>query len=331
MTELRRHPLIGEWVIICPEKSSNRKSGASDGCGYCSSNEAQTVDEANGFGQGALGKGTFRIIPASPPLFNKDHELEKMPAGICDRMKPVGTHEVLIDSPEHSIALEDLPERKVCEILETLKQRLNDLAEDHRLKYTFIFKVQTALPQGNHPCWQILGTPFIPSPVKQQLKRAKYYYAYKERCLLCDYMKQEISDGERMVVNDNSVVALTPYASRFPYEIWMLPKSHSEDFRKVQAEDLRALARALKSILLAIRQLDGTHGYVIGLHTAPYTRGDEAWKTLALDYHWHIEIKPMVDPINGLSASGGFHLNPIPPEEAAQQLRGLIPSILGER
>ncbi len=319
MTELRRHPFIGEWVIICPEKQIALSDGASDGCGYCSSSESE-----DGFGEGALGKGALRIVPASPPLFNKHYELEKMPAGICDAMKPAGVHEVLIDSPSHEIAFEDLSEIQALKILKILQGRLTDLSEDQRLKYTFVFKVHKSKPHASHSCWQIVGTPFIPAPIKQELKRSRYYYGYKERCLLCDYIKEEISEGERIVINEASVVALAPYASRFPYEVWLLPRSHCADFRLAEDDEILGVGKSLRSLLNALRYINGTYGYIIGLHTAPYARESDAWKTLELDYHWHFEIRPMVDPINGLSASGGFHLNPISPEHAASRLRELM-------
>jgi len=331
VTELRRHPFIGEWVILCPESVRLPNQGVGDGCRYCSSNELDSGGDSRSPDDEADGKGTWvpKVVTASPPLFNIDLEIEKRPAGICDTMKPAGIHEIVIDSPHHDVPFEDLPDEVVYNLLDRLRCRLDELRHDERLRHTLIFKVQGKVAKNrSHPCWQIVGTPFIPTAIKQELKNARYYYSYKERCVLCDYLKEEIAAGKRLVFANDAIAAIAPFASRFPYEVWLLPKRHCADFSHAQVDEIEALGSSLKTILKAISSLDGIHGYIVSIHSAPYRRGSkDAWKTLEVDYHWHIEARPEIDPLNGLGASGGFKLNPISPEKAAHDLRNHIASL----
>jgi UDPglucose--hexose-1-phosphate uridylyltransferase len=329
VAELRRHPVSGEWVVICPEKSKLISNDGGDGCIYCPGNEALTGQEilrVSGDGSSGGSDWKVRVVAESPPLFHVEGDFGKKAAGICDRMEAIGAHEILIESPYHDIEFEDLDEAQTFRVLDTLRLRSEDLSKDGRLRQILIFKVRSYNNGGprSHPTWHIVSTPFVPALIKQELGGSLKYFAYKERCVLCDYIREERRVKTRLICDDPDAVAVSPYAARFPYETWIIPVKHSPDFRSIGPEQISGVGRVLKRLIRGLGNLPGSAGYVISVHTAPYRKAKpDAWKTIDLDYHWHVQVRPRVDLLNGLKESGGFHLNPISPEEAASTIAAL--------
>jgi UDPglucose--hexose-1-phosphate uridylyltransferase len=321
VAELRRHPLSGDWVVICPDESSLLAAQDGTRCAYCPGGEAlagKEIFRLNG-GSGS-GDWSLRVVAGSPPIFHVEGDFGKRGVGMCDRMEAVGAHEILVESPSHATELEDLDEDQVLAIVDTLRLRALDLANDVRLKHFLPFKIRAfrAEPLGQHPRWHIVSAPFVPGQIKHELNSARKYYSFKERCIFCDYMHQERRAGSRVICEDTHIVAISPYAARVPFETWVLPLRHSPDFHTVSYDELRSLARMLLRLGRRIRRLAESGGYVLTLHTAPFRRPKaDAWKTIESDYHWHIEIDPCINVLSGLVESGGFHLNPIAPEDAA--------------
>jgi UDPglucose--hexose-1-phosphate uridylyltransferase len=326
MAELRRHPVSGEWVVICPEKNSLRGNETVNGCVFCPGNEGLTGREVYRIpGSGPSQGSTWgvRVVAESPPLFHVEGDFSKKAVGLCDCMEAIGAHEVLLDSPVHGQDLESLDENQVVSVLEVLRARAADLGRDERLRQILTFKVRVAGSE-EHPRWHIVSTPFVPRAIKEELNGSAKYYSYKERCVFCDYIRQERKLGARVICEEPGAVAISPYAAGFPYEAWVLPTRHSPDFKDAAREDLPGLARVLKRLVGAMMSLPDSRGYVVNLHTAPYRKPKPgSWKTIDADYHWHLDLKPRLDLLNGLKESGGFHLNPVTPEAAAELLARL--------
>lgn len=329
MAELRRHPVSGEWVVICPEKTEVIGSGGGGSCIYCPGNETQTGAEiyrVGGDGDPRKPGWSVRVVAESPPLFHVEGEFGKEAAGVCDRMEAIGAHEVVVESPSHETEFEDLNDRQVLTVLDVLRQRALDLARDSRLKQILIFKSHTYGERDGaaHPRWHIVSTPFVPAVIKEELKGSLRYFSYKERCVLCDYILQEMQARSRIICQNDQVIAVSPYAARFPYEVWVLPLRHSPDFQTIARAEMSSLGEVLKRLIRGLRKVPQSRGYVIAIHTAPFRRQKAgSWKTIDLDFHWHLQARPAVDMLNGLKASGGFHLNPVSPEDAAKTLSGL--------
>jgi len=326
VAELRRHPLSGDWVVICPETN-----GAPDGAGaciYCPGREAETGKEIYRLREESDPGGSgwrMRVVAGSPPIFHVEGDFGRQGVGMCDRMEAVGAHEVLVASPAHGAGIEDLDDHGVLEVLDAIRRRAADLANDLRLKHFLAFTVR-AIDGGGpapHPVWNLISAPFVPNAIKQELNAARKYYAFKERCVFCDYLLQERRAGSRVIRQDSRMIALSPYAARVPYQAWVLPLRHSSDFADADYDELRSLAVVLRGLARAIRALPGVRGYALSIHTAPFRRPKaEAWKTIEQDYHWHVEIEPRM-AAECAAESGGFHLNPVSPEEAARVLSDL--------
>ncbi len=327
MAELRRHPILGEWVVICPEREEYLSGRCSPPCLFCASNEdrcgVEIYASESPSGNGNP-NGRIRVVAGSPPLFQIEGGLGKRAVGMCDCMQSIGAHEIVIESPLHDSDLDALDDETLCGVLEVLRLRSADLAGDDRFRHVTMFKLNTCNDSGNrvHPVWDIVATPFIPRKIKDELRGAKQYFLHKERCAFCDYTRQEAAARERVIIDDPHTIAILPYAARFPFEIWLLPLRHSPDFASANGDEKLSVARSLKKLVGAFKRLEHYKGYMISIHTAPVRRSKPgAWKTLDQDYHWHLELRPCLNGVDGVCESVGFHMNPMPSEEATAIMR----------
>jgi UDPglucose--hexose-1-phosphate uridylyltransferase len=336
MPELRRDPVVGRWVIVSAGRakrpsdfrvpSEERKPGP---CAFCEGHEAETPPEVYAVRREGTVPDTpgwdVRVVPNKYPALGIEGELDPEGVGMCDMMNGVGAHEVIVETPEHGRNLADLPEDHIAKLMWTYRQRIMDLSGDDRFKYVLIFKNQgrAAGASLQHAHSQLIATPITPKRVKEELVGAQEYYNYKRRCIFCDYIKQETRVfGERLVVETAHFVALSPFAARFPFEMWLLPKRHAIDFTSIEDDEVADLATLLKLVLSKLRTALHDPPFNYMLHMAPFRRprGDY-WMTIEEDYHWHIELMPRLTRVAGFEWGSGFYINPTPPEVAAQILR----------
>jgi UDPglucose--hexose-1-phosphate uridylyltransferase len=252
--------------------------------------------------------------------------------GIYDQMQPVGADEIVIETPEHTRKLEDLSDDQILLVMQAWGQRVEDLKRDRRFKYVSIYKNYGPLAgqESPHAHSQITATTFMPRRVLYELRAAREWFKEKERCVFCDIVKQEERQAKRIVDTQGEYVAMCPYASRVPYEIWILNRRHNSTFEKPRpGTNRRHLAALLRRILRRIRLIAPAYHLVV--HTSPnliHPKGESSnqyWKTIADDYHWHIEILPIVETRSKSYSIKEVYYNPILPEAAADRLRKLDP------
>lgn len=328
MPELRRDPIMGRWVIIStergrrpsdygrePENESNRP------CPFCIGNESATPPEILAYRSPGLPKNSpgwwLRVVPNKYPALQVEGTLSRTGEGMYDKMSGVGAHEVIIETPDHKKDIPNLDDRAVEEIFWCYRDRIIDLKKDLRLEYVLIFK-NCGLSAGAsliHPHSQLIATPVVPVRVRQEINGAKNYYEYKERCVFCDMVTQEMASQTRVVSENEDFIAFIPFASRFPFETWILPKKHDSVYEDAQKHEFTNLARIMKVVLKKLKFVleDPPYNYLI--HNSPLHENTQ------LHYHWHIEIIPKLVKIAGFEWGSGFYINPTPPEEAAQFLR----------
>ena len=338
MPELRKDPIIGRWVIISVERSKRpgdfkvdhpeEKQGL---CPFCEGNEKSTLPEVFAIRKPGSDKDTpgwnVRVIPSVEQKLDIKGDIERRGVGMYDVMNPLGVHEIIIESPGHFTNIYQLADEQVELVINTGVNRLVELGEDARLKYCLFFKNHGLRAGGSkvtpHVCSQIIATPVTPTRVKEELRGAQLYYKYKDRCIFCDLIKQELNAGIRVIMDTENIIAIAPFASRFPFEIWILPKKHSSDFIHIQKQEIKDISRVLKALFhkLSVALNDPPYNYM--LHTAPFRHAQRPgyWQTITDDYHWHIEITPRTTHVAGFEWGSGFYINPIPPEDAAKYLR----------
>ncbi len=330
MAELRLDPATRRWVVTGkrPVMPDVRDSGVL--CPFCPGNEHLTPRPIREFPD-STGKWAVRVFHDRAPVFRIEGRLDPRGEGMFDRMNTLGAHEIVVETSSHGVTLAQLPAEHIAKVLEVCRDRIVDLKRDRRFRYVSLSKNQrspAATLQG-HSHSHILATPVLPQHLESEFRWSQYHFRKKERCLYCDLIQQEIRQEKRLVDQNANMVALCPFASRSPYELWLLPLRHSSSFEKDLLDPARvaSLASLLKSGLRRVEKISDSLHVVV--HTEPNVEGHrpsrEWWRSIADDFHWHIEINPDIEGQRRFLGSEGLYFNPIPAEEAALILRGLGP------
>lgn len=332
MPELRKDPVIGRWVIIATERSlrpndykieSEEKNKDLSKCPFEEGNESLTPPEILSYRKPNTNKNGpgwwVRVVPNKFPALRIEGELDKRGVGMYDMMNGIGAHEVVIETPNHFEEMAFMPETQIQEIIWAWRDRVLDLKKDKRFKYILIFKNKGAQAGASleHPHSQIIALPIVPIRVQQELNGAKEYFNFKDRCVFCDMVQQELEDRERLVEENHEFISIVPFAARFPFELWILPKKHSSDFIEVSKADVVSLSIVLKRSLLRLKNLLNDPPYNLIIHTSPLDQYNLP------HYHWHIEIMPRLTKVAGFEWGTGFYINPTKPEDCAKFLREL--------
>ncbi len=151
-----------------------------------------------------------------------------------------------------------------------------------------------------HTHSQLIVTPIVPISVREEMDGSLEFYNYRGRCVFCDMIQQELAHEKRIVFDSPSFVAFCPFASRFPFETWILPKVHSSHFENIQRNGVDEVARVLKQVLQKIEAALDRPAYNYIIHTAPFDCQELG------HYHWHIEIIPRLDEDRGLRVGQRF-------------------------
>jgi len=332
LAELRKDPIIGRWVIISTDRAKRptdfaraaplARSGSF--CPFCSGNEAKTPPEIlayRGNGQGPNSPGWFvRVVPNKFPALGIEGDLNRQGEGLFDKMNGIGAHEVIIETPEHEATLASLSEKRVEDVLWAFRDRMLDLKKDKRFRYILIFKNHGSAAGASleHSHSQLIALPIVPKRVLEEVDGSKNYYGYKERCIYCDIIQQEEDSGVRVIAENQDFLTIAPYAPRFPFETWILPKEHESAFENSQTHFYENLARALKNLVMRVDAVLEKPAYNVVLHTSPVVEANNDY------YHWHVEMMPKLTSVAGFEWGTGFYINPTPPEEAAKFLREAV-------
>ena len=245
--------------------------------------------------------------------------LDRRGEGLFDKMNGIGAHEVIIESPRHEDTLASMDERAVEQVLSAAAARVQDLKRDRRFRYMIIFKNHGAAAGASleHSHTQLIALPIVPREVRDEVDGSRLHFQTKERCVFCDILQQEATDGRRLIAENADLVALAPYAPRFPFETWILPKRHQALFEEAPRHEYASLARLLGDILRRMNKALQFPPYNLLIHSAPVAEPAGEY------YHWHVEIIPKLTKVAGFEWATGFYLNPTSPEEAAQVLRDI--------
>ncbi len=340
MPELRKDPVIGRWVIISTERakrpdqftSAVEKEELAPGekCPFCEGNENMTPPEICAIRKGGTKPNTpgwdIRVVPYMFPLLRVEGDLNRHGHGMYDIMNAIGAHEIVIETPQHVV--EGIPNaQQIAKTLSVVIDRITDLEKDPRIKYVLLLKNYGRAAGGGHikhQRLQLVGSPVNLKRVKEELNGAKIYYDYKERCIFCDIIKQELEAQKRVVMESKHFITVMPFASRFPFETWFLPKEHSCDFYKMPKDRTGDLADLVSQTFARLKNVIGDFPYNIVLHTAPFRRDlgkKRYWETIDRDYHWHFELLPILTRVAGFEWGSGFYINPLPPEDACKSVK----------
>jgi len=323
--ELRKDPITRSWVITGDDVPDT--APRSEVCRFCAdtSAQAQVVSSRPG---GPGGTWSTRAVVHPSPLYHIEGEPARRADGLYDRMYSVGAHEVLVENPQHDRHLWVATAAEIEQFLLLAANRIQDLKRDQRFKYVSIFKNygSNAGQEFEHPNAQLTATTFVPRRVLYELRASRDYFSQKERCVFCDIISQEMRQNQRVLEVGDDFIAFCPYAPRVPYETWILPRTHDASFERsaiTRSGSMRELGAILRRTLQRIRTI--TEEFHMVLHTSPNALHKSEslgyWKTLDDDYHWHIEILPIVSAKAKSYTFKEVYYSPVGSETAVARLR----------
>ncbi len=328
MPQLRKDPVSDRWVIVNVEEPRRAETfetqpivRSSKTCPFCLGNEGMTPHEITAYGRKAGSKGLggwkVRVVPNKFPVLKIEETTDKYAMGVYDKIGGFGAHEVIVENPDHHTEIADLPSEHVELILRAYRDRCLDLRKDPRFKYVLIFKNYGELAGASieHPHSQLIALPIVPSRVAGEVKGSHRHYELTDRCLFCDMLDQNRADKKLTIAEEGEFIAFAPFASRIPFETWILPSAHEANFDSLTDEKITRLARVVKTTLLKMKKLLNDPPYNFMIHSLPM-HGKEFDS-----YHWHIELIPQLTQVAGFEWGTGFYVNPTPPELAAEALR----------
>jgi UDPglucose--hexose-1-phosphate uridylyltransferase len=322
--ELRKDPITRSWVITGDDPGAQRTDSA---CLFCSDagSNVQVIaksPDSPGFPWSA------RSVVHPTPLYHIEGEPGRRGDGIYDCMSSVGAHEVLVENPRHDRHIWNASDDEIAHFLRLAAERILDLKRDPRIKYISLFKDygRNAGQEFGHPTSQLTATLFVPRRVLYELRAGREYFVSKERCVFCDIIQQEERQALRVIEARGDYLALCPYAPRVPYETWILPRNHDAAFERtgLNKPGLRTnLAALLRRTLQRIRSV--SEAFHLVLHTSPSSmhplKNLGYWKTIDDDYHWHIEILPVIPAKAKSYTFKEVYYSPVSSETAVKQLR----------
>jgi UDPglucose--hexose-1-phosphate uridylyltransferase len=328
LPELRKDPITGRWVIIATDRGKRPSDFVKETvrirggfCPFCYGNEDKTPPEILSYRSDGSSRNSpgwrLRVVPNKFPALGIEGNLNRQGEGLFDKMNGIGAHEVIIETPDHNATLATIGEQEVEDVFWAFRDRMLDLKKDKRFRYILIFKNhgEAAGASLEHSHSQLIALPIVPKLVREEIEGSQAHFSFKERCVYCDIIRQELNTGVRVIDENQDFVIVAPYAPRFPFETWILPKTHASCFEDAQKREYQNLSRILKTMLLKIDRVLDSPAYNLVIHTSPLTESINDF------YHWHVELMPKLSKVAGFEWGTGFYINPVTPEDSAKFLR----------
>jgi UDPglucose--hexose-1-phosphate uridylyltransferase len=328
MSELRKDYVTNTWVIFAPARSlrpgippQERKTTPPEACPFCEGHEDQTPPEVLAFRDGGRKDGPgwrVRCFPNLFPALVPGEVKDESSAPLFGRVSGVGRHEVIVETPEHAAHLGSMPASHVGEVVRAYRDRARSLSKDPAFRYVLIFKNhgERAGASLSHPHSQLVALPIVPRRIHEELEVSREHrQANRGACVFCRIVSTEIAEDRRVITQNRDFVALAPYAARFPFETWILPKAHAAAFEALTDSEVSSFADLLRESLRRLHQVVDDPDFNYNIHTGPV--GAEV-----ADFHWHLEITPRLAELAGFEQGTGMFINQVMPEDAASILRG---------
>jgi UDPglucose--hexose-1-phosphate uridylyltransferase len=331
MPELRQEPITKYWVIIAAERSKrpsdfpvpqeNNKGGT---CPFCKGSEKLTPPEITAYREPGTRPDEpgwwIRVVPNKFPALEICAQDLGIRRSFFTSMYGAGAHEVIIESPEHDKTLEQHDLVQLQEIFRAWRDRHDALLNTKPIRYVQIFKNEgaTAGASLGHPHSQVIATPLIPSVIEQEIEGARAFFMERGGCPYCEMIDEEMAAGDRLIAANQQFIAICPFASRFPFEMLILPKQHQASYSRLDESMIEDLSGIVKDAMQKLATSLSRPPYNLMLHTAPAGFEDAPY------YHWHLEILPRLTAVAGFEWGTGFYINPTAPESAAEYLRKAV-------
>lgn len=346
--EIRINPIVpSESVLVATARGMRPKKAEEplardtrarvETCPFCRGNEAMTPPAIAAY-PGA-GDWDIRIVQNLYPVLGDDRENPALTFGLQQTIDGYGRHEVIIDHHSHGIAVKEMSEAHLALLFAVYRERMEQLYQSNkRLRYVFVFKNYGPAAGASiaHTHSQIIAMPVVPDNVQDEVENSRQFYQKNHRCIFCTLIdealtfeatlydresgeiRRKIDVGQYVVERGSKFIAIKPFASRFEWEIHILPLIHQSDFLNTSPDDIADLARVLRRTMARLDAVLGNAQYNYFLHSLPH--GADCADCNA-SYHWHLEICPRTSIPSGFELGSGLFVNTISPESAAARLR----------
>jgi UDPglucose--hexose-1-phosphate uridylyltransferase len=364
--EIRINPIVpSESVLVATARSLRPKKAEApaprdtrthvDTCPFCVGNEHMTPPQIAVYP--AEGRWAIRIVENLYPVLGDDRQNPNLVFGLQQTIDGYGRHEVVIDNNAHGTALHEMGEEHLTLLLRAFRDRMEQLyRSNNRLRYVLVFKNfgPAAGASIAHTHSQIIATPVIPDNVQAEVAQSRAFYHKNHRCIFCSLIDEaltyeatiydresgeihrKINVGQYIIERGKKFIAIKPFASRYEWEVHILPLQHQADYLRISPDDYADLARVLRRTMARLDAVLGGAQYNFFLHTLPHTGCDvqdaqvsraqgRAGATEECDasYHWHLEITPRTSIPTGFELGSGLFVNTVAPEAAAEKLRAV--------
>lgn len=341
MSTLRYEPTTGDWIAMSPKRaerprdtgtvSERRAQGVplrhDPACPFCLGNERETLPAIDGeMDPSDASRWLVRVFPNKYPVVTPEAGAVSEPSresGAFHEIPSYGHHEILVESPDHSRGLAEQSTEQVERVLAMLLRRARRLASEEGIEHVQIFKNHGAAAGASlaHGHFQIAAMSVVPRQLRLKYQVATDYYSEHGVSVYTELMRAELAAEQRLVAENAEFVAFSPYASRMPYETWIVPRTPAATFASLTDAALPALARMLLDVLGRLARALDDPPYNLVIFSAPHRRANEP------DFVWHIEILPRRSTAAGFELSMGLSINPVLPEHAADVLRRAGPPL----
>ncbi len=336
MSQLRQNPATKEWVIMAKERAKRPEDfnlpqkavialpEHDSNCPFCPGNEKNTPKELFEFRPYGTTPGTpgwwIRVIPNKFSALDGKMELDrKKELDLFKSMNGLGCHEVIIETPRHDLQIATMEQHQVEELFLAYRQRYLELSQDPKLEIIIIFKNhgKSAGTSLQHPHSQLIAAPVTPTHIRSRLEEAMRHYDDEGRCVFCEMIEKEKIIGDRIVMETDNFICLEPFASRSPFETYILPKNHEPSFGVITTDSSKEFAYITRIVLLKLYRSLNNPDYNFMIGSSPPHEINEEY------YHWHLRIVPRVSAVAGFEIGSGIYINTMMPEEAARFLRNI--------
>ena len=331
MSELRKDPIVDRWVIISDaavRTPTIPKEGVfpSPGqiCPFCPGNEylcpPEILSNRPEDSQPNDARWRLRVVPNRSPILVVEEDLKRMGEGLYDKISGIGANEVIIETPRHDVRQSQMEQGELENVFWAYRDRVIDLKRDMRMRFVVIYKNYGRIAGAtlDHQYSLLMGLPIVPRGVLEELEGAKKHYDYKERCVYCDIVRQEIQQEIRVVSETKDFLAIEPFAPRLPFETWIMPKRHTPCFENIEPNEIREIALIFKEVISRLDLALNSPAYNYVIHTSPFRQSCETF------YHWHMEILPRLTFLTGFEWGSDLYINTTSPEDAAAFLKEII-------
>jgi UDPglucose--hexose-1-phosphate uridylyltransferase len=305
-------------------------------CPFCTGNEHMTPPTVAA--SPTAEDWQIRVVENLYPVLGDNSNSSNLVFGLQQAIDGYGRHEVIIDHPEHGIAIQEMSEHHLSGLIAMYRDRIRSLyAADERIQYVLVFKnfgpaAGASIP---HTHSQVIAMPVVPENIYNEVIHSQQYYQKNRQCIFCSLIdealtfeatiydresgsvRRQINVGQYVIERGEHFVAIKPFASRYEWEVHILPLEHHSDFIDIDDEQRGDFARVLKRSMARLDAVIGGAQYNFFLHSIPH---NNEFSNCQDSYHWHLEICPRTSIPSGFELGSGLFVSTISPEQAAAQL-----------